>query len=282
MLLNPIYAGWVTIPKWGFRSSGNFEPLVSQQLFEATQEFLQGRAVVANSHQRNNPDFPLRVFVRCGICGQSITGAWSTGRRKRYAYYRCRRSKCDLAMIPRDDLETKFIHLLKQLTPEPELVARFTSEVRDQWKRRQGDAEAEYAVAQERLSHLKDRKDKLIDLRLDREITQAIFKAKDERLNTDIEEAERELRQVESRFLDLEEVLAFAERIITSSARLWLESSLDQRQRLQNTFFPGGLTFDGDEFGTTSSSSFFSLLKGCCEEESQLASPTGFEPVLSP
>jgi len=42
--------------------------------------------------------------------------------------------------------------------------------------------------------------------------------------------------------------LTFAEKIITSPARLWLESSVDQRQRLQQTFFPNGLTFNGDEF----------------------------------
>ena len=282
MLLNPIYAGWVAIPTWGLRSSGNFDPLVSQQLFETVQDILQGRSVGATAHQRNNPDFPLRVFVRCGISGHPMTGAWSSGRKKKYAYYRCRQSRCDLQMIPRDDLEAKFVHLLKQLTPEPELIAQFTTAVRAQWMRRQGDAESEYAVVKERLLQLKIRKDKLIDLRLDGEITQANYKAKDERLNADTEMTERELRQVESKFLDLEGVLAFAEKIITSPARLWLESSLDQRQRLQSTFFPGGLTFDGQGFGTASSASFFSLLKVCCEEESRLASPTGFEPVLSP
>jgi hypothetical protein len=57
-------------------------------------------------------------------------------------------------------------------------------------------------------------------------------------------------------------VLAFAEKIITSPARLWLESSLDQRQRLQQTYFPTGLTFDGQGFGTPASYSFFDLLRG--------------------
>jgi hypothetical protein len=101
-------------------------------------------------------------------------------------------------------------------------------------------------------------------------------------VSEDIDAAEVELRQVESQFLDLEGVLTFAEKIITSPARLWLESSLDQRQRLQQTLFPDGITFDGGEFGTPSTSSFFSMLRVILEGESQLASPTGFEPVLSP
>ena len=93
---------------------------------------------------------------------------------------------------------------------------------------------------------------------------------------------ESKLRETESDVLDLEDVLAFARKIVTSPARLWLESSIDQRQKLQWTFFPNGLTFDGEEFGTPASSLFFSLLGGISEDRSLLASPTGFEPVLSP
>jgi len=107
-------------------------------------------------------------------------------------------------------------------------------------------------------------------------------KEQDSRLSEDIDAAEVELRQAESQFLDLEGVLTFAEKIITSPVRLWLESSVDQRQRLQQTFFPNGLTFDGLEFRTPSSYSFFSMLRSISGAESQLASPTGFEPVLSP
>ena len=163
--------------------------------------------------------------------------------------------------------------MLKHLTPAPDLVAEFMTTVRGAWKGRQGDAEAAYAAIQQRLDHARQRKDKLVDLRIDGDINQATYKEKDERLSTDIEAAEVELRQVESQFLDLEGVLAFAEKIITSPARLWLESSLDQRQRLQQTFFPNGLTFNGEEFGTHLNSSFFSLLKGVSEGESLLASP---------
>jgi DNA invertase Pin-like site-specific DNA recombinase len=282
LLINPIYAGWVAIPKWGMKCQGSFEPIVSQHLFDTVQDVLQGRMVVAKAYDHNNPDFPLRVFVRCGICGEAMTGGWSTGKNKKYAYYRCRRSKCDLNSIRRDDLESKFIQLLKRLTPAPELVAGFTSTVRGEWMRRQGDAEAAYAAIQQKLTKARQRKDKLVDLRLDGDMDQTTYKQQDERLTKDIEAAQVELRQAESQFLDLEGVLAFAEKIVTSPARLWLESSVDQRQRLQKTFFPEGLTFNGQEFGTPSTSSFFSVLRVISEGESQLASPTGFEPVLSP
>jgi hypothetical protein len=136
LLVNPIYAGWVVIPKWGMKCQGNFEPIVGQHLFDTVQDVLQGRTVVSKAHDHNNPDFPLGVFARCGMCGMPMTGGWSTGKNKKYAYYRCRRSKCDLINIRRDDLESKFIQLLKQLTPSPELVTGFMSTVRGEWTRR--------------------------------------------------------------------------------------------------------------------------------------------------
>ena len=282
LLINPLYAGWVRIPKWGMVCPGNFEPIVSQQIFDAVQDVLQGRKVVAKAYDHNNPDFPLRVFLRCGICGSPVTGGWSTGKKSKYAYYRCRQSKCELRSVPRDDLESKFVQLLKRLTPAPELVADFMSIVRGEWTRRQGDADATYAAIQQKLTRARQRKDKLVDLRLDGDMDQNTYKEQDERLSKDIDAAQVELRQAESQFLDLEGVLIFAEKIVTSPARLWLESSVDQRQRLQLTFFPSGLAFDGEGFGTPASSSFFSTLSSISGGESLLASPTGFEPVLSP
>ena len=48
--------------------------------------------------------------------------------------------------------------------------------------------------------------------------------------------------------LDVEGILAFAERVLPCASDLWQEASLDQRQRLQQLFFPGRNAFDGKRF----------------------------------
>ena len=45
--------------------------------------------------------------------------------------------------------------------------------------------------------------------------------------------------------LDVEGILAFAERVLPSASNLWVQSSLNQKQRLQQMFFPEGIRFDG-------------------------------------
>lgn len=82
--------------------------------------------------------------------------------------------------------------------------------------------------------------------------------------------------------LDVEAVLAFAEKLVQRPHQLWRESSLGQKQRLQRVFFPDGMPYTKDGFGTAPSNSFFSLLGAVSEPKATLASPAGFEPALPP
>ena len=51
--------------------------------------------------------------------------------------------------------------------------------------------------------------------------------------------------------LDVEGILAFAERILPRAADLWVQASLDYKQRLQELFFPEGIAYDGNRFNRT-------------------------------
>jgi hypothetical protein len=48
--------------------------------------------------------------------------------------------------------------------------------------------------------------------------------------------------------LDVKGILAFAERILPRASELWVQASLDYKQRLQQLFFPEGIAFDGNRF----------------------------------
>ena len=60
----------------------------------------------------------------------------------------------------------------------------------------------------------------------------------------------------------MEGILAFAERILPRAADLWVQASLEQRQRFQQLFFPDGIAFDGNRFvGTGATAPAFSYLR---------------------
>ena len=82
--------------------------------------------------------------------------------------------------------------------------------------------------------------------------------------------------------LDVEGILAFAERILPRAADLWVQASLDQRQRFQQLFFPDGIAFDGDRFiGTGATAPAFSYLREIRTGNQGLVDLTGVEPVTS-
>ena len=59
---------------------------------------------------------------------------------------------------------------------------------------------------------------------------------------------------------DVEGILNFAERVLPRASDLWIQASLEQRQRLQRLFFPEGVAFSGKAFDrTVVTSSLFSI-----------------------
>ena len=281
LLLNSFYAGWMVFPDRNVRVPGNYEPLISQELFDRVQEVLDGRRPTLTGYQQNHPDFPLRVYVRCAKCGSPLTGSWSTGRKKKYAYYRCREN-CNTVKATPDQLHSKFLLWLQQMAPEPDTVAAIKDAVRGVWKERQGDADQLRSALKRKLSDVESRRDTLVDRYLGNKIDQKTYGDTIERYRSEIEAIRGEIIGTELEHLELERVLEFADKIILRPARLWVESTLEQRQRLQKTLFPRGVNFDGKKFGTDSTSLFFKLLEPDPNDNWGLASPTGFEPVLSP
>jgi site-specific DNA recombinase len=81
LLRNQLYAGIVHVTEYGARGKRpDFEPLISEDLFDRVQSVLSGRVLTTTPQQRAHPDFPLRAFVRCESCGRDLTGNWSKGR----------------------------------------------------------------------------------------------------------------------------------------------------------------------------------------------------------
>ena len=68
--------------------------------------------------------------------------------------------------------------------------------------------------------------------------------------------------------MDVQGILAFAERVLPSASNLWVQSSLMQKQRLQQVFFPDGIRFDGKTLvGTGTTLPVFNYLSSVSEQK---------------
>ena len=79
--------------------------------------------------------------------------------------------------------------------------------------------------------------------------------------------------------LDVEGILAFAERILPRASDLWVQASLDYKQRLQLLFFPEGIAYDGNRFNrTVVTAPLFSYLAPSEGAVEKMVSRLGIEP----
>lgn len=251
MLHNPIYAGWLVVPKRGERTRGNFEPLVSQATFDKVQDIMAGKRPTVTPHVRNRPDFPLRSFVKCGHCSRPLTASWSKGRTQRYPYYHCTNRKCNGLTVRKEVLENAFIEHLTAMQPKPEYLRLFNEIVVDVWRNKRADAVNQLAAINRQLDDLKQRKDKLDEVFIFKAaIDQATYERQRNKLNEEIASVEISAYEVKTNELDIDAVLNFSQHVLLNAARLWVSFSLDQKQRIQKVIFPKGLTYLPEGFGT--------------------------------
>lgn len=287
LLRNPVFAGRIVARKWGICVRGDWEPIVSDDTFYATQAVLDGRRPTLTPYQRNHPDFPLRRFVRCSECGKPLTGGWSRGRSRRYPYYNCYKTGCRRVNVRSETLEELFARLLDEFRLAPEFWRLFDVAVRDVWEKRHGETECDQRRQEKRIHDLRRQKDRLVDrfvaeAETGSETLQQALRERIERLDEEIRTTEFEPRGPGPAEADVESAIRFGRKMSGDPARMWTALSLGGKQRLQQVVFPEGVTFDGEVFRTAPTSSVFEYLRGIQMAKEGLASPTGFEPVLPP
>ncbi len=281
ILRNSLYAGIMQTKILEAPEQGLYEPIIDKALFDRVQAILSGKKHTVTPYQRNHPDFPLRQFVKCGICNRPLTASWSRGRNKKFPYYRCPNQQCKAINVCKQDLEKEFISYLECLTPKTEYVELFKAITLDRWNEMQAQAISISRKLEHNAQELKMRKEKLVDAFIYKQlIDKATYDEQLDKLNEEIAFAEIEAHSAKLEAFDIESALNFAQHLVRNASRLWVEMNLDQRQRFQKVLFPKGLSFSEGKFGTAETCIFFNMLQESTAPESSLASPTGFEPVL--
>ena len=278
MLRNPCYAAILSVDGWEIEAKGDYQPLVSVEVFQRVQEILIGRRVSITARNRNNPDFPLRNFVRCGTCHKPLTASWSKGKMGvKYAYYRCQNRKCPSPVnVRRQDLEDTFSGFLRQQQPDASYLGLFHKVVLDVWNAKQADSVALIHQFEKQVNELKERKRKLMEAFVySKAITREDYDQMRTPLVEDLAVAELNLGQARLDEVEVEKVLDFAENLLLDTAGAWQRCSLEQKQRLQQVLFPQGVEFADGLYRTQETSFLFKGLPSGTPINEVVGSATG-------
>ena len=139
LLKKVVYAGYVEAPKWGVSvRKGHHEGLIDFETHKQIQDVLEGKKRRPAARADFNEDFPLRGFVACDCCGNAMTAAWSKGKYRHYAYYRCQTRNCEAKgkSVPRAKMEEGFADILKGMQPAKGLFELAKAMLQDAWNMR--------------------------------------------------------------------------------------------------------------------------------------------------
>jgi hypothetical protein len=285
ILRNRVYAGVVVVSKWKDLGPvvGKFEPLIDGELFDRVQIIISGGVALAKTHHWSHKDFPLRRFIRCGICDKPFTGSWSRGRNKekKYPYYSCR--SCKGTGIRKENIEAKFVDFLKCLTPKRALLDLFEAVVLDALQEKQKERTGQIAILKREMARIEATRGKFEKaFVIDEKIKQQTYDRQMQELEADLLSKKIALRELEVDEMDTQATVAYARSLLENAWNLWRKASSEQKEKLQAVLFPQGITYSNGKFGTTVTGSSFSLIQLPAASESRRVTPTGFEPVLPP
>jgi hypothetical protein len=180
-------------------------------------------------------------------------------------------------------LEGLFADELTRLQPTPGYMRLLNESVLHVWKARQAEVQADVANAERQAKAIQIKLDRLDEAFLfERSIDINTYDRHAEKLRAELTlvRIDRQAGRLEE--LDVEGVLAFAERVLPRAADLWVQASLDQRQRFQHLFFPDGIAFDGKSFvGTAATAPAFSYLREIRPAGDGVVDQAGIEPATS-
>ncbi|MBZ5491443.1 MAG: recombinase family protein [Acidobacteriia bacterium] len=275
-LRKPVYSGRIVVPEWNIDVSGKFQPLVTEAIFDKVQAILNGRTVSVTPRARSHADFPLRGFVQCGYCAEALTGSWSKGRNRYYAYYHCQ-DGC--IRVTKDAMEGQFEEFMRQLQPNAGYMRLYREIVLDVWRKKQGDSQQVQGVVSRKIAELRKNKTKLEEAFIyQKAIDASTYKEMRAKLTEDLTLAEMELREAQAEEIEIETVLDYAEMVLTNASNLWKAAPSEQKQRLQQVLFPEGVTYSDGKYRTAVTCLLFNGMGTKAIKKEGLVALPGIEP----
>ena len=270
LLRNNLYCGIISVPRWEIESKGKFEPIVSEELFYKVQQVRLGKGFVQETRLRMNPDFVLRGSLTCPECQKPLTGSWSKGKSKYYAYYHCVTKSCNLKSLPKEPVEKSFIQLLKSIEPTEEYIKLFKEAVRDIWKRQYNEKFKKVKRIEFELVQIRELKDSLIDTMASEKEYKSDIKERIKKLNEEITYKEMSRNEARDDETSLEYIISLSETLLNNVSTIWLDSPMEHKVRFQQMLFPKGVIYKNGIIGTPELGLPFKVIQDSYVDKSNL------------
>lgn len=262
---NKYYMGKVVSHKYGIETEGQHPPMVTEEEFYRVQAVLDGRNTNLHApvmkRTADNQEFPLRRIVKCSGCKQSFTGAWSKGKRGRYAYYFCHKRCGAGPSVPIKNLEDETNKLLTSITPTPKALELFIVMLRKTYTQRLSTLQKRRESADVELKKQYELRQAVIQNHLEGIYSNEIFKTQNQLIEDKIRSIVLTKDSDTISKYNLEAIATFVEEKFSNLCQTLEDSDLFQIRVLLCSIFPSGLVWQYPGYSNTDISPFWNLIE---------------------
>ena len=275
MLTHPVYYGEVR--GFGEQRQGRHEPIASPSVLASVRRRLEQRRRAPVEYVLERPEFPLRRFVRCAVCGVPFTASRARSKTgKLYAYYRGRTPRCCGKSVRPEVLEEQFRALLRNVAPAPDIAETFSRCIQEEYEILRSTGKQRELQLRKRLMEITERQHQLVDAHLFRgSISEKLFTRELDELEKDEQSVRDHIESIATEMPAAPEVLRFACDCVADAEHVWGTAPPDLKLRFQILVFPEGVTFRDGKFGTPALSPIFELIGSYGASKEGVASPSG-------
>ncbi len=282
IIRNPIYFGKIVFSKFNIVTEGSHEPIISEKLFNDANS--ENRGVAGRKHPRNkdSPDYPLRG-IKCGGCGKSISGGKTKGKTKYYQYYGCFNGLCEKrTAIKKVELENDFTEFLVGLTPNNDFFDVLKEAIRLAYKIELQSVTSSEKKLRARIVELKDKKDRLLELRIAGEISNLDFIPTREKYESQIADLEREMNGLSTPELELDNVIDSSVEFLKHLPDNWKSLDVKDLRVLRTLLFPQNLVYEYPTIKTPELCCIYNMKSQFGDVNTRQVTLPGVEPGLQP
>ena len=259
ILRNPVYIGKIRTKFFDELIGGIHKPLIDELTFYKAQDILSGKP--KSTYKSNTfEDFPLRKFLKCPKCGRNLTGSWSKGWSKKYPYYHCVTKGCKFKPIRKEKAEYIFIEYLKAIEPSQDVINDFISNMKKIIDEKQRDNKKIDRIIKKELKELEKKRNKIEELAINGTFTKKRFNRKISEVENEINKKRIELDSLNNELVNTESLLNYSRYFLKNISKLWINSDIDSKRKLQELIFSNGIYIEGEKLRTDKIATIFKVL----------------------
>lgn len=242
-LRNPLYCGMIAHNFLeGEVVDGKHEKLISKELFLRVNELLN-----QNSHgysiKEENDFIPLKRFLKCDECGDSMRGYLV--KKKNLYYYKCNTAGC------KNNRSANFLNNNFQ-----QVLDLFTLDTNDEWrtvikkqmeriyKDRASEFSGHQVLLQNQLLEVQKKIDRLEERYVEEDMSKDIFIKFGEKYQDEKKQVEVNLEKLTSEGSNLEKRINNTVANSIKLASVWASADYNKKQKLQYLIFPEGIHYN--------------------------------------